>query len=732
MLIFSKEIFLDRRTIKELKNIKDTELKDKNLPKEILINFLKQRDIFISVFLVNLFQDKIEFVDDEVVIALEDLLKKFNVIPKNVNNLMIKIIKTHPTNVTIVNYMKTISLLDLHGKDFEFIKDYFGYSQIYKHSKNILSKMLYQTFTVNEIGYSLILLNHPELCYKNLLPLFKKINEYAETGRKKVLDKGIINVCIGIQAVTTFSPETFAGRNNLLLSILVFLNKILFYEEFYEFISLNDLNLFLSTQFTIVTIISLDNSTKNTLRGIFSKCLEQFNFMISKNDLCYEDLLFTYSLLYQMNTFFWFIDMKQEEKDGLKKLTSHIEDYKINQPKYIDREVFKSVVLQITKEKYHLLSNISLSCEYKLNTDVFIEDIENIDNARVVLGDIKPETLDWSKLINYVCKAENQGNFVDLVFILSNNQLITTYIESLVETKNLDTQIYLLTEKRKELMKLIENTKCFNLLFKIFLQESNSSEFKIFEIRKRILEILNTNKNNIQNSNLEELLKIENSENLYTLFLFIIMIQKEVGSDLLSLYINYTFKGLKINKVSKNNKSNFYKNTSQKAKTEDNILVRENAINNFDTNSAKKFIRSVNLGNEVRIDLESLSLNSDIREDTSTYQNYKDSYDIKLHVLALIMSKVNDGYLYNQSSINTYEFLVVKLLSYCFKRKLDDNFIKLEHELLEFLFIATEDQKHELEILYNFIKNNFKTNDYFIYLKNNEKLEKIIKKLDSK
>ncbi|KCZ74054.1 hypothetical protein H311_04985, partial [Anncaliia algerae PRA109] len=68
MLIFSKEIFLDRRTIKELKNIKDTELKDKKLPKEILINFLKQRDIFISVFLVNLFQDKIEFVDDEVVI----------------------------------------------------------------------------------------------------------------------------------------------------------------------------------------------------------------------------------------------------------------------------------------------------------------------------------------------------------------------------------------------------------------------------------------------------------------------------------------------------------------------------------------------------------------------------------------------------------------------------------------------------------------------------------------
>lgn len=415
MILFGKEIFLDVNTIKKLREIKEVDLRDRFLPKEAVFNFLSQKDCYVSIYLISLFKEKIEFIDDEILIEMYNVLTILKDVPENVNDLFLFIIKKPLHNVTFSIFMKTASMLKLRKNDFVFIKEYFGYSQIYQYSRNILEKMLSESYSVTEIGYCLILLNHPQLCYKNLLPLFKKINDYASYERKSVLEKGIINVCIGVQAVVLFSPETFSSRQRLLFSIFMFLNNILFYNEFYEFTDLNNLSLFLDTNFYILAILYLDTNSKTTLKGIFNKTLQEINTLIRKQIVVYDDIMYLYSLLFQANMFFWYVVIKDEEIVSLVNLVKDLESFTITKPKYIDELLFKRSNTLIIKEKYSLMNNVSIISEYKLNTNAFIHDIENIDNAQLVLNELNPEFIDWNSIINIACKKENQKSFLELV-----------------------------------------------------------------------------------------------------------------------------------------------------------------------------------------------------------------------------------------------------------------------------------------------------------------------------
>lgn len=241
------------------------------------------------------------------------------------------------------------------------------------------------------------------------------------------------------------------------------------------------------------------------------------------------------------------------------------------------------------------------------------------------------------------------------------------------------------------------------------------------------LDIIFALRDRINDDILINIFRFSSCEDFLTLLIYIIYLKKELPKEFLTRCFSITQR-MPTKKIS--SKNNF-ELTSQKAKTEDNILLKNKTID-FNLLENKKYINNFRGFKEIVLNLEEFSISESVNENKiqkNLFKNLDETYNLEVHILALVLSKIKDTKL-SLVLENTFDDLQLKLLSYCFKSKTDENFVDLEIQILEFLFIANETEKRELQVLYEYIKSDFTDETDSIYLQTHKKIINIIYNLN--
>lgn len=449
---FSLSFYTKNDYEKRIGEIAQAEYGNGVLPEDMLGRMLDLDDPIISFYLLVRLRERLCTIGDSLLVKLTAFIKRFRRVvryrvqdfDREVARVVFSKIRT---DIEISTLIECASLLDIGDAEFDWVKRNFGYGEIYRYSKEVIGSVLEKKHNEREIGYALVLLNHPALCYKSLLPLFQRINLYVDSA---LIDKNILEVCAALRAVLVYSPQTLEKSEDFVLSVLVFLVKMLHSPDLYTHIGCNDLQELLQTVEVLLNVSKGTKRTHDLSVGIFDEARMKMMRTTEQKTSVLDDCLLVYAMLGTCRIFYRVIMEKKESLRLFEGLYAYISTMVIEKPSYISRASWHELGDLFLREKYCFLEAISKEDPgFSLDTHVVAQDIERCDDPTLLLREMDTlcRHVDWNILGPVLCDPRHQSGCADFVFSdkLAHKEHVMymlSYFSACLKTGNVDTLLF--------------------------------------------------------------------------------------------------------------------------------------------------------------------------------------------------------------------------------------------------------------------------------------------------
>lgn len=661
---FSIDFYLRGDYDRKIDEMTETLYQGGSVPDSTLCQILELDDPIISLYLFVRLENRIERLENNVLIKLKLCISAFQKIhkyedSKDLESRILHIVCTKVgDDIEIDAFLECISEMEIQAPALDFVRKNFGYGQIYRYSKDVLNNILGKKYNEREIGYALVLLSHPKLCYKHLLPLLKRINLYIDS---MVVEKNIVRACVGLRAIVLYSPNTLKSNGTFVLSLVVFLAKIFYQTSLYTCMECRELQELLYTLELLGTMdADMPEGSTNVICGILEDAARRLECAAKDRSSIMEDSLLIYGLTGVCRV------ACKVLYAGPEKVCNHITTriamcvsaLKLDKPDYVTSETWFEFTGLFLKEKYGLLEIAS-----RCSTGVFLETaslIQDIESSNMCLatwfGEIDHlySHLDWKVLLESVVSHRIRCHLELLVFMLSEKHIseknymtyITKYIGFLLQLKNMDTLLLTVT-KVCNMICVFDTSEIIAMFVRLFLRKDLlTSDTRIVKMKKKV--ISTALQRGLEDVFLEEVLDVGGSE------------KYECNHHILTFIIIIFYR---IEKTSED--------TTKRAME---LVCKASHFPEWSEKSRK--------------DMELV---------------------MRCVALGVILSKYSENaFAFLKKFLNVPKFYlhVVFFMSQLHLRMLDYGcFFECEKDLVEFLFTATNPERLELEMLYFFLKD---------------------------
>lgn len=660
---FSIDFYLKGDYDRKIDEMAKTLYQGEKMPDSALCQILGLDDPIMSLYLFARLESRIGRFGNCVLIKLKSCMSAFRKIHRyedseDLESRILHIVCSKVGEDTEIDaFLECISEMEMQAPALDFVRKNFGYGQIYRYSKDVLNNILGKKYNEREIGYALVLLNHPKLCYKHLLPLLKRINLYIDS---MVIEKNIVRACVGLRAIVLYSPDTLKSNGTFVLSLIVFLAKIFYQPSLYTCMECNDLQELLHTMELLATMdADIPEGSSNVLCGILEDAAGRLVCATKDRSSIMEDSLLIYGLTGVCRVACKVLHVKSE--DVCRRVTCRlvvcISALRLDKPDYVTLETWFEFTGLFLKEKYGLLE-IASRCNtgFCLEMTPLVRDIESSNMCLAVwFGEIDNlySYFNWRILLESVVSHKIRCHLELLVFVISEKHIgrknymahITKYICFLLQLNCMD--VLLLTViKVCNMIRFFDTREIAAMLVRLFLRKDLlTSDVRILKMKKKI--ISTALQEGLEAVFLEETFDAVGNE------------KDECNHHILTFIVIFFYR---IEKVSED---------AEKRALE--LVCRASHFPEWNEKS---------------------------RQDAGLV--------MRCVALGVILSKYSESaFVFLKKSLHVSKFYlyVVFFMSQLHLRMLDySSFLECEKDLVEFLFTATNAERLELERLYFFLK----------------------------
>lgn len=659
---FSIDFYLRGEYDRRIDEMAEILYQGEKIPDSVLCQILELDDPIISLYLFVRLDNRIGRLENNVLIKLKTCIRAFRKIykcedSKDLESRILHIVCCKVgDDIGIDVFLECISEIEMQALALDFVKKNFGYGQIYRYSKDVLNSILGKKYNEREIGYALVLLDHPKLCYKHLLPLLKRINLYIDS---MVIEKNIVRACVGLRAIILYSPNTLNSNSTFVMSLIVFLANIFYQSSLYTCMDCNELQELLYTLELLVSMNLNIPEESNVLCGILEDAAKKFECAVKDRSSIMEDYLLIYGLAGVCRVAYKVL--RVESEDICSRITTRlvlcISSLKLDKPDYVTSKTWVEFTGLFLKEKYGLLE-IASRCNrgFCLEMNTLVQDIESSNMCLATwFGEIDHlySYFDWKILLESVVSHGVRCHLELLVFVLSEEHIcernyttqITRYLNFLLQLEDMDT-LLLTVIKVCNMICVFDKSEIVGMFVRLFLRKDLLiSDIRIMKMKKKI--ISTTLQERLEMVFLEKVFDAISSEKV------------ECNNHILTFIIIFFYR--------------MDKTSGDTAKRALEIVYKASHFPKWNENSCK---------------------------DTELV--------ICCVALGVILSKYSENaFIFLKKSLNMSEFYlyVVFFISQFHLRMLDyRSFFECEKDLVEFLFTATNPERLELKKLYFFLK----------------------------
>ncbi|KAL0265567.1 UNVERIFIED_CONTAM: hypothetical protein PYX00_011279 [Menopon gallinae] len=502
---FSIDFYLKCEYDRKIDEVAETQYPNASVPDSLLCTILELEDPIISLYLLSKLESKVGMLGNEILRKLRVCIRSFQKIhkyedSKDLEDKVLHIICSRVGSDTDINvFIECISELDIRAPALKFVKETYGYGQIYRYSKNVLNNILSKKYNEREIGYALVLLNHPRLCYKHLLPLLKRINLYIDS---MMIEKNIVRACAGLRAVALYSPETLKNSGTFVLSLIVFLAKIFCQPSLYTCMECGELRELLQTLELLATMdADAPEGGSNVFCSILEDASRRLECVAKERSSIVEDSMMIYGLAGVCRVAYKMLFVEERDvcnriADGL---VGCICTLRLERQDYVPAEVWLDLLGLFLKEKYGLLELASRSCQgFSLDMGSLIQDIRS-SSACLAVWFVEIDHLychfDWKVVLESIASPSIKCHLGLVEFVLSERHAgqrdyrehITKYLGFLLQLESMNT-LLLAVIRSCNMIRVFDTRSVIAMLVRLFLRDDfQAADRRILKMKKKII-----------------------------------------------------------------------------------------------------------------------------------------------------------------------------------------------------------------------------------------------------
>ncbi|KAH9410823.1 hypothetical protein HK407_10g15890 [Ordospora pajunii] len=406
---------LDFYTHNSTKLIIETTLHTNSLS---VIDILSINDVYIKYFLLTNIPLEPAQGSKEILDQLRGFFKQYSrsqtIFHTEFSAAMADFVKRSIIPVDIEDFVCCVSELSPSSIDLEYYRKHFGYSQAYNLYKSIIKRIFSCRFSHREIGFTMLLLDNPSMCFKRLLPVFKRLTAYATDN---IIDKNLVACCIALKAVIVYIPQSVSQKHTYIISLLVYLSGIITNCLSFAFINEHDAEEVLST-IHILAGLEMNEDSKSVCRGLLKTIVFGLNAFATKMPNVYEEVFAAICALEILPA----IHHAVGETPDFSYAYSVIHGISVPQMDYLAMHESSHIKDRFLSAKYRSMQSLyacrAVEDDLELDRIVFYNDITSACHPSKifnVLGDLKTQ-IHWDDLIVFVCHPGNQHECLPLVF----------------------------------------------------------------------------------------------------------------------------------------------------------------------------------------------------------------------------------------------------------------------------------------------------------------------------
>lgn len=418
--------------------------------KKIMCEILSIDDIFISLYLLQKVEPKCEYVDDPLLVLLENITHVYQATKYScldLNELMNRLLfESLTASVSIEVFVKCGSKVKFHEDNIQYFRKYFGYSQIFKYFKSVIETIYVKSIGHREIHFLLILLDNFDLVLGLFNPVFERTTLYV---KEDIIDINIVQSVEVIKGVCLFDLAVFKDFPDYLPSLTSFIIKIFYDSENFKFISLVDADLMLVGIEIFLSGALSNPKMKNISTGVFQEAYDNLKELNIRKTTVFEEYISLVCLIDIVYMYFKFSYEQGSRMFDFTEIFNLIKDIKIVFPSAVDKLNRKAVMRRFLERKYKLLDAIAPLIDNPTDiSEILNNDLKNKGLCFHILNNLNNilDHINWTDIISCACVNENTEDFIEFIFhekfINSRDhdhcEFISNYIESLAKHNNQD------------------------------------------------------------------------------------------------------------------------------------------------------------------------------------------------------------------------------------------------------------------------------------------------------
>ncbi|KHN69050.1 hypothetical protein M896_100340 [Ordospora colligata OC4] len=406
---------MDFYTHNSVKSIIDTAL---HTSSPSVTDILSIHDVYIKYFLLTNIPLEPVQGSKEILDQLKSFFKQYNrsqtIFHIEFSIAMADFVKRSIIPGDIEDFVCCMSELNLSSIDLEYYRKHFGYSQTYNLYKSIIKRIFSCRFSHKEIGLTMLLLDNQSMCFKRLLPIFKRLTVYATDN---IIDKNLVACCIALKAVIVYIPQSVSQKHTYIISLLTYLSGIVTNCMSFAFINEHDADEVLST-IHLLAGLDMDKESKLVLKGMLKTIVFGLNVFATKMPNTYEEVFAAICALEILPAIHHAIGQTAEFSYAYPIL----HDISVPQMNYLAMHELSHIKDRFLCAKYKSMQTLyackTIGDDFELDRVVFYNDIVNARHPSKifeVLGHLKAQ-MHWDDLIVFACHPGNQHECLPLVF----------------------------------------------------------------------------------------------------------------------------------------------------------------------------------------------------------------------------------------------------------------------------------------------------------------------------
>ncbi|KAM0677355.1 hypothetical protein BDAP_002037 [Binucleata daphniae] len=567
---FTKSFFVQNRH----KEVLDSELRKldvKNIfqMKSYFKNILELDDSYITLYLINKLKPKCKYVTNEIIQSFAKFINNYNkkceyTILDADKIVKILVIDNFCETVTIDVFLESFCTLNFDENDINYFKDIFGYTQIYKHYKEVVNDIFRKPKTYKYMGLMFKMLDNPKLVYNSLLPIFERLTAHVVDN---FVDTNLLQSVETLKGIIAYEQDVLLGKIDYITSVSSFLIKIYENPHNFRFLTYADCNKILKGIEIMAYHCKKYPKMLNLSTGIFRSTYDALKELVDRETTVFEEFVSITCLLKILYIYYGISHEMGSRAYDYEEIFDYIQRIVKKEPKGVSKNDWKMINNKFLVRKYMLLNVIQPMLQTnKLDCDAFNKTIENCETVNEFFAKTKNlyQYIDWTSLMPTITKKEKQLYFFKIIHdgvLLEKNQKlwlqnVTVYAESLIKYSDYDLILFSVSKLTKLFTKNDISLEFIKILLKYYIGTIDvTNDLRITKARQKIQDFMfyHTIKENIEMILSEYIEQLDNNSykklnfNVIILFLILIRKSKHIDPEIINNTCRYFIQTLEYN-----------------------------------------------------------------------------------------------------------------------------------------------------------------------------------------